>query len=219
MDRAESMRSVDVMPPQSHTQETGNAGSDVLNDTPSHGPLAHAGRASSRHGRDPGREHDRHRGRADDQQAERAQRGVPDAVEVQPGTAVDQAPVVPEHLPPARAVHLQVDRQRDPWSSPPAAWATTRRRRGRARPGSGPDMATHEMPAPWATVAGRAGRDRSCSASVTTPGSTWDPATTEAVLLANPTAVGPPRRPFCAHAQVHGLPRSRPSRRGCRRSR
>ena len=47
-----------------------------------------------------------------EQQAERAQRGLPDAVEVEPGAALDQPAVVPEHLPPAGAADLDVHRQR-----------------------------------------------------------------------------------------------------------
>ena len=46
-------------------------------------------------------------GGAHEEQAEGAQRGLPDAVEVEPGAALDQPPVVPEHLPPARAVDLE----------------------------------------------------------------------------------------------------------------
>src|SRR6476619_6305948 len=38
--------------------------------------------------------------RTHEQQAERGQRGLPDAVEVQPGAALDEPAVVPEHLAP-----------------------------------------------------------------------------------------------------------------------
>ena len=51
-------------------------------------------------------------GRAAPQQAERPQCGGPDVVEVESRAALHQAPVVPEHLTPARCVALDVERER-----------------------------------------------------------------------------------------------------------
>ena len=53
-------------------------------------------------------------GRSAPHQPERAQRGRPDPVEVEPGAAGDESPVVPEQLAEVRAVALQVHGQRRP---------------------------------------------------------------------------------------------------------